>query len=382
MSVRGTITSRTMVSPRSKTEWIICRSPDWISSLFSARSTSSRSSASVANGPSSKPLPGVRALPTKINNRGNGPSTVVSSTSGPATAQATRSWCCWPERARRHAPEHVRDDDHGTGRDQHPLPGGGEDAEHHQGDQHDGGDLAHRADEQRRVQVARRILDDPSHPQRHPGARPRPAARPGPGRTTTARPRRRPSARPGSTRTSATPSWIQSVAFTATAPPARGAVRSGRAPSRPGSCPSDRTSRPVARGPSWSKPSRCSSPCTSRYSASAVGGSPVLGGLPGGHGRAEHDVAEQTLRRLVVVVRRPQLVHRERQHVGRTGLAHVLLVVGAHRLLVDAAGSTARPADGSAAAPARSRPAGPVRRCRRPARTRWRCRPPSVSPHR
>ena len=96
MSVRGTITSRTMVSPRSKTEWIICRSPDSITSLASARSTSSRSSASVANGPSVKPLPGVSALPIRISSRGNGPSTVVTATSGPASAQATRSACCRP----------------------------------------------------------------------------------------------------------------------------------------------------------------------------------------------------------------------------------------------------------------------------------------------
>ena len=79
-----------MVSPRSNTEWIIRRSPDSITSLASARSTSSRSSASVANGPSVKPLPGVSALPIMINRRGKGPSTVVTATSGPAKEQATR----------------------------------------------------------------------------------------------------------------------------------------------------------------------------------------------------------------------------------------------------------------------------------------------------
>ena len=96
MSVRGTITSRTMVSPRSKTEWIIRRSPDSITSVATARSTSSRSSASVANGPSLKPLPGVSALPIRISSRGNGPSTVVTATSGPAKAQATTWACCRP----------------------------------------------------------------------------------------------------------------------------------------------------------------------------------------------------------------------------------------------------------------------------------------------
>ncbi len=51
-SLRGTITSRTVVSPSSKTEWIIRRSPASISADDSAKSTSSRSSVSVENGPS------------------------------------------------------------------------------------------------------------------------------------------------------------------------------------------------------------------------------------------------------------------------------------------------------------------------------------------
>ena len=52
ISVRGTMSSRTMVSPSSNTEWIICRSSSSMTSLASARSTSSRSSACEANGPS------------------------------------------------------------------------------------------------------------------------------------------------------------------------------------------------------------------------------------------------------------------------------------------------------------------------------------------
>ncbi len=51
-SVRGTMTSRTMVSPSSKTECTIRRSSSSMTSFFSARSTSARSSASEANGPS------------------------------------------------------------------------------------------------------------------------------------------------------------------------------------------------------------------------------------------------------------------------------------------------------------------------------------------
>ena len=72
-SVRGTITSRTRVSPSWKTECTIRRSSSSISDSFSARSTSARSSASEANGPLRKPLPGVSALPRRISSCGIGP---------------------------------------------------------------------------------------------------------------------------------------------------------------------------------------------------------------------------------------------------------------------------------------------------------------------
>ncbi len=98
-SLRGTITSRTVVSPSSKTEWIILRSPDSISADASAMSTISRSSVSVENGPSRKPRPGVIALPTRISSRGNGPSTEVNTARGPAESVATVS-ACWRPRVR------------------------------------------------------------------------------------------------------------------------------------------------------------------------------------------------------------------------------------------------------------------------------------------
>ena len=86
-SVRGTITSRTIVSPSSKTEWIIARSPDSMTWLASARSTSSRSSASEENGPSLKPLPGVRVLPTRISSCGSGPRIRVEDHDEPGAEQ-------------------------------------------------------------------------------------------------------------------------------------------------------------------------------------------------------------------------------------------------------------------------------------------------------
>jgi hypothetical protein len=95
-SVRGTITSRTIVSPSSKTEWIISRSPDSMTLLASARSTISRSSASEANGPSLNPRPGVIALPKTMSTCATGPKTLVSSMTGAAENSATRSACCRP----------------------------------------------------------------------------------------------------------------------------------------------------------------------------------------------------------------------------------------------------------------------------------------------
>ncbi len=97
MSVRGTMTSRTIVSPSSKTECTIRRSSSSMTiDSSTARSTRSRSSASDANGPSRKPLPGVTALPMRIRIFGSGPRIAAS---GGSTAAATRPMaptCCRP----------------------------------------------------------------------------------------------------------------------------------------------------------------------------------------------------------------------------------------------------------------------------------------------
>ena len=96
MSVRGTMTSRARVSPSSKTEWIISRSPASMSAESRAMSTRSRSSLSLSNGPSRKPFPGVTALVRAMSRRLNGPSTRRSHTVVGAAASATRVLCCAP----------------------------------------------------------------------------------------------------------------------------------------------------------------------------------------------------------------------------------------------------------------------------------------------
>ena len=95
-SVRGTITSRTMVSPSSKTECTIRRSSSSISDSDSARSTAARSSASLANGPRLKPFPGVSALPSRISSPGTGPITRASGSRTYDAAVAVFSGCWRP----------------------------------------------------------------------------------------------------------------------------------------------------------------------------------------------------------------------------------------------------------------------------------------------
>ena len=76
-----------------------------------------------------------------------------------------------------------------------------------------------------------------------------------------------------------------------------------------------------------------------------------------GDRRAQHDVAEQALGRLVVVVGRAQLVHREAR-ARRSGPARPSTArAAAHRVARRPARSTARPAGGSASGRARTGPA-------------------------
>ena len=95
MSGRGTITSRTTVSPKSMIEWMSARSCDSITSSSSAWSAMARSSCSDTNGPRFRPLPGRMTLVTPMRPRvitriGSRPTTAA--TSG-AERSAERSGC-------------------------------------------------------------------------------------------------------------------------------------------------------------------------------------------------------------------------------------------------------------------------------------------------
>ena len=82
------MTSRAGVSPSSNTDWIIRRSSSATTPRCWARSTTSRSSISEANGPLRKPRPGVSALPIRISSRLIGVSSTEIACSGMAEASA------------------------------------------------------------------------------------------------------------------------------------------------------------------------------------------------------------------------------------------------------------------------------------------------------
>src|SRR5215813_13492822 len=89
MSVRGTMTSRTIVSPSSNTEWIMARSSGSITRRSSSRSTRPRSSSSDSPEPSRPLRPGVSTLAVATSSRGSGPSARTTGTSTLAAAPAS-----------------------------------------------------------------------------------------------------------------------------------------------------------------------------------------------------------------------------------------------------------------------------------------------------
>ena len=190
-SVRGTMTSRTIVSPSSKTEWIIARSPDSMTWLASARSTSSRSSASDENGPSLKPRPGVRMLPSTMSSWGSGPRTFVKTTTSPALARARPAGRGCRPIVRGPTPMTTNSTTSITPTVSRAASQASvEVAEHDLGDQHDGGDLAEHPQEQRGVDEAGRVLGDRQQPTGAASSVGRAAPRRGPSRPTPARRRR------------------------------------------------------------------------------------------------------------------------------------------------------------------------------------------------
>ena len=142
MSGRGSITSRTTVSPNSKIEWISSRSSVSISASSAATSAIERISCSVTNGPSARPRPGSTMLARPMKPR-------VSRRSGAKLRDEDEQ-----ARHEQHGALGVRDRV-GLGRD---LGEGEEDGDLEEAadEQADGsvGGLEHRAEERRRHHLA------------------------------------------------------------------------------------------------------------------------------------------------------------------------------------------------------------------------------------
>ena len=97
MSGLGTMTSRTIVSPNSKIEWI-----SWVSSRSIEPSSwpiwaIDRRSASETNGPCLRPRPGSRTFARPISARVGSSSTRPRNHTSGATARAARSECSTPK---------------------------------------------------------------------------------------------------------------------------------------------------------------------------------------------------------------------------------------------------------------------------------------------
>jgi hypothetical protein len=96
MSGRGTMTSRTTVSPKSMIERMSVRSSDSMTSALTATSARASSSSSETTGPAGRPLPGRMRLDSPISThvrKRTGGKRASTETTG-ATSKAARA-VCW-----------------------------------------------------------------------------------------------------------------------------------------------------------------------------------------------------------------------------------------------------------------------------------------------
>ena len=161
MSVRGTITERTLVSPSSNTEWISSASVFSIMSASEARSSSSRNSSSVKNAASGPWVPGATAEPIFTSQPGMGPRTVRSSAHQSGSEDYDAGDVAAADLARRDSDQHKTDAGHRDGSQQPCQP----EVFNHQLEGHGNGDRRGHFEpdppEPQRVHVRHRVLQDP-----------------------------------------------------------------------------------------------------------------------------------------------------------------------------------------------------------------------------
>ena len=291
------MTSRTSVSPSSKTEWIISRSPASMSSLCSAMSTSSRSSASEANGPSRKPGPGVSSVADEDEQPRERPEHAGQRGEHRARRRArSRSACCRP-RVRGPTPTatNVRAVIVAMATSDR-APAGAEDVQEDHGEQHGRAGLGEDAQERRDAEAWAR---DP-RPSRASAAAPRrpsaeQLARACPGHPGERRLGRRQRRRRASTRTSATTTSCTSPALTT------GPARCGSRGTSAAACAAGRTSPLLVRlGVVVAEQVQDAVRVSSRSSSCGASARPAAA-CARGDLRAEHDVAEQPGGRVLAV---------------------------------------------------------------------------------
>ncbi len=161
MSGRGSMTSRTTVSPNSKIEWMSSRSSVSIDDSLAATSAIVRISSSVTNGPPRRPLPGITMLASPMNMRvstRSGGKRVTNANSAD-TIERGALRVLHRERLRRDLREREHDDDF----DEHPD----REAERavagleHGSDQRRGDEVAAEEQQQHAVQRPLRMVEQP-----------------------------------------------------------------------------------------------------------------------------------------------------------------------------------------------------------------------------
>ena len=297
--------------------------------LASARSTSSRSSASEANGPSLKPRPGRDRVADQDQHPRQRPEHLGEGDQRSRGQQRDPLGVLATDGARGDPDHHEGDDQHDRQRRQHRPPAaavglraglgaapGDDQVEHHHGDQDDRGDLGEHPQEQRGVQVARRVLDDHQQPGGAAGALGRDLLGPGLGE------RRERGVRAAEQSGDHGEDGCQDQQPDVDDAHVRLPARLPRCQQRGlqaehllvlvglGVVVAEQVQDPVHGQQVHLVPR-------------AVAG---LGGLPLRDRGAEHQVAEDALLGLLVDQAGAQLVHREGQHVGGALLLHPLLV--------------------------------------------------------
>ena len=313
MSVRGTMTERTRVSPKSKTDWISSASLSSITSDSVARSTSSRNSSSLKNASLSAGAPGATALP-KAHQPARDRAQHGAEGADQRGAEADQGGGVDPaELPRGHPDDHEAEQRHDAGGDQPGEPDVVQHAVQEDGHGDGGGHLEPDAPEPQGAHVRHGLRQDALE-RRCPGCA-------GPPASASCRDRKLKA-------DSAAVSTAAKLRNTS-AMPARisGVTESSlTGPSLPVKAESSSRCSPnissFSSGSAWSIAQQVQDAVRGEQQHLVLGGVAGVHRLDLGHLRADGDVAEHALRRRLVRGARGQLVHGHGEDIGGAGLVH------------------------------------------------------------